>query len=223
MSFQYQAPVDRELFNWQFTATPPEDMGQPSVVPGDKAIFICREMEADPEADPRSTRQALLGRYGLVMPWAQVADTDDICACIAKVETAANGRAFRRVWDSGNHCIVPVQYFERSRRNHLWTEKVRISSRDDESLGVAGLWSLTESRMGVAIYSFALLTTSAESDPILRHFKYQDQQPRMPLFVPRSQYDAWLDTPPSKSMALISKFRTVALKATSTKAKSTSY
>ena len=223
MRFQYQAPVDRELFYWQFTATPPADMGEPHVVPGGQAVFVCRDPEADPEADPRSTRLALLGRCGLVMPWAQVADTDDICANIVKVETAANGKAFRRVWASGNHCIIPVQYLEKSRPNHLWTEKVRISSRDGESLGVAGLWSLTESKMGVAIYSFALLTTSAETDPVMRHFGYQDQQPRMPLFVQRSQYDAWLDAAPAKSMALISKLRTVALKVTSAKAKINSY
>jgi putative SOS response-associated peptidase YedK len=223
MSFQYLAPTNRELFRWQYGATAPAELGPTEVEPGGKAVFICRDPKSDPEADPRLTRLAMLGRYGLPTPWQQNPYADRKYLCTARIETAAASKEFSKVWASGRHCIVPLQSLERSRRVQWRLEKMRISSRDDESLGVAGLWSVGKTFSGAAIYSFALLSIGAETDLIMRNFKYENQQPRMPLFVHRSQYDAWLDAPPQKSMALIPNLRTVALKATSTKEKSSSF
>lgn len=217
MSFQYQAPADRSLFGWQFATTPPKNMGQPNVKPGGQALFICRDPEADPEADPRSRRHASLGRYGLSTEWAQDADVEYQYLCMAMVETAEHNKSFREVWASGRHCVVPVQSFQKSRKTQRWPARVRISAIGDEPLGIAGLWSVWTNRAGVTTYSFALLSTSADSHPVMRHFKYQDQPPRMPLIVHKSQYDAWLDVSPEKSMRLVREFREVELRTGSLK------
>lgn len=206
MSFLYVAPTNRELFRWQYGTSAPAELGRTEVEPGGKAVFICR----DPKADPRSTRLALLGRYGLVMPWQRGDDAENKYLCVAKAETAADSRVFSAVWAKGRHCIVPLQSFEKSRPKKWWKERMRISSRDEDSLGVAGLWSVGKSSTGAKFFSFALVSISAETDPIMRHFRYEDQPPRMPLFVHRSQYDGWLDVEPGESMALIPKLYKVA-------------
>lgn len=221
MSFQYQAPTDRELFFWQYRAIAPEDMGEPNVQSGGQATFICRapktNVEADPEADPSPTRLTRLGRYGFVTPWAQDVDADPEYLCTAKIETVTDNKAFGKVWASGRHCIVPVQSIQKTRQTQRWSEAVRITGPTDEALGAAGLWTMFKPRSGAIVYSFAILTISAESDPVMRNFKYEDQQPRMPLFLHRSNYDAWLDVPPEKSMAFIDRCYKVALRAESPK------
>lgn len=217
MSFQYQAPVDRSSYSWHFATTPPEVLGQVKVKPGKQAVFIRRDPEAESHANPRSARQAMLGRYGLATPWAQDADVEYEYLCMAKVETAEHSKVFSEVWASGRHCIVPVQAFQRSRPKQWWTEQVRISCKDDEPLGIAGFWSAWTNRAGVTTYSFALLSTSAESDPVLRYFKHKDQPARMPLIVHKSQYDAWLDASSESSMELVQRLRKVELRTGSSK------
>lgn len=225
MSFQYQAPVDRSLFSFHFATNPPVQMGKVTVKPGENGVFICRDPKADPGAAPCSRRQALLGRCGLVTPWPQLVDTEAEYQylCTAKVETAANCKGFNKVWASGRHCIVPVQSFQKSSHTKRWPEHFRISSRSDEPLGVAGLWTLCKLKPGIDLYSFALLTTSADSDPILRHLNYPGQPPRMPLIVHKSQYDAWLDVSPENSMELIHKLHKVSLRTGSPKEKTKVY
>ena len=223
MNYLYLAPTNRELFCWQFGTSPPEELGPTEVNPGGQAVFIRRDPDADTEADPKSTRQALLGRCGLATPWRQNPYADRKYLCTAKAETAAESNEFGTAWASGSHCIVPVHSLERIRRVQWRWEKLRISSRDDESLGVAGLWSVGKSMSGATVYSFALLSVGAETDPVMRMFKYEDQQPRMPLFLHRSNYDAWLDVPPEKSMAFIRKRYPLALRAAPMKEKSNNY
>ncbi|PKO62617.1 MAG: hypothetical protein CVU24_03300 [Betaproteobacteria bacterium HGW-Betaproteobacteria-18] len=71
--------------------------------------------------------------------------------------------------------------------------------------GAAGLYSEVQLRNGNTLYRFVMLTIDADGYTTMRRFNSVDFDNRMPLLLPKSKYDAWLDMPTERSMNFIEK------------------
>jgi putative SOS response-associated peptidase YedK len=68
-----------------------------------------------------------------------------------------------------------------------------ISSRDGAQLSIAGIWSSWRAPNGEEIESASIITQEAQGELATIHS-------RMPVFMPRDRWDAWLD-PENKEIA----------------------
>jgi putative SOS response-associated peptidase YedK len=89
---------------------------------------------------------------------------------------------------------------------------MRISAVKDTMLCAAGLYSAVQLRNGNSLFRFVLLTIDADGYTTMHKFNRDDGENRMPLLLPKSKYDAWLDVPTELSMDFIEKCPTVDLR-----------
>lgn len=130
---------------------------------------------------PGSPRQLRLFRWGLVPPWAK----DPQAGLInARAETAAEKPAFRAALRR-RRCLVPATGFFEWREETGGKQPYLFRRKDAQPFGIAGIWEIFEGAEG-AFESVALLTTS--SNELVS--PYHD---RMPVIVPPSEFDRWLD------------------------------
>jgi putative SOS response-associated peptidase YedK len=99
---------------------------------------------------------------------------------------------------------------------------MRVSAVKDAMLCAAGLYSEMQLRNGNTLFRFVMLTVDADGYTTMQKFNRDDGENRMPLLLPKSKYDAWLDVPTERSMDFIEKCPTVDLRLVSiTKPKAT--
>jgi putative SOS response-associated peptidase YedK len=89
----------------------------------------------------------------------------------------------------------------------------RFTAANDETLGVAGLWSPWKNPAGEWELSFTMLTINADTHPLFKEMHRPDlkrppeqQDKRMVVILPEAQYEEWLDAPAERSRAFLTQF-----------------
>jgi putative SOS response-associated peptidase YedK len=212
MGFQYQAPADRQIYGFHFRVPAPKDMGLEIVVPGGDAVFVRRHPDSEIVDGQMPKRQALLGRFGLSTPWPTPEEEETKYWGVARSENVVGNKLFGKLWERGQHCIVPIESFNKTASNGRWPVKMQVSAVKDAMLCAAGLYSEVQLRNGNTLFRFVMLTVDADGYTTMHKFNRDDGENRMPLLLPKSKYDAWLDVPTERSMDFIEKCPTVDLR-----------
>ena len=215
MTLEYQ-PLQAEDDFWFFNSSMPKGMEVKAVTPGKKNVFIRRHPDSEYSEESQLKREALIGIFGLD-PWVTNEGNETKYFPNARTDKVAGSKIFGEIWELGQHCIIPMRSFPKTREVRFggkWPEKVRITNEADEPFGVAGLWSAWQHpTRGHTVYRYVMLTISGESSLVIRSCRVGEYETRMPLILPRGKYDAWLDVPPEKSLNFIDKCPTFALRA----------
>ena len=82
-------------------------------------------------------------------------------------------------------CIIPLSGFYEWRQGNR-SQPFRIQLRDEPIMSVAGLWDTWRPGTPDQKHSFSILTTSANE-------RMREIHDRMPVILPRSDEEAWLD------------------------------
>ncbi|MFN4350952.1 MAG: SOS response-associated peptidase [Hylemonella sp.] len=207
MCSNYLAPPLAATYRETFRAEPPSGPGTHHVWPGFEAGFIRKDSDVG--------RKAQLGRFGMVAPW--VKDLKQVRSTYnARSETAAEKPSFRNAWRKGQHCIVPaMSFFEPDWRTGK-AVPTSIERGDGQPMGIAGLWDRWTSPEGELIYSYTMLTINATDHQVMNQFHRPEDEKRMVVILPESQYDDWLNASADESMDFMRAFPAEAMLATST-------
>lgn len=136
-------------------------------------------------ARPRSAREAVLLRWGLIPSWTDAPDEFPLLIN-ARSETIASKPSFRDAFGQ-RRCLAVADGFyewktEGGRKRPFW-----IHLPDGGPFGIAGVWDRwsgpTSER---SLETCALVTTAASED-------LADVHDRMPVILHREQVDLWLD------------------------------
>jgi putative SOS response-associated peptidase YedK len=124
-------------------------------------------------------------RWGLVPHWA--ADSRGAARMInARSETLERSSAFREAFRR-RRCLVPVDSFYEWRREGGVRQPYRIAGDDGLPLALAGLWAgRRDPQTEQVVRTFTIVTTTANDRIAALH-------DRMPVVIPRSAWDRWLD------------------------------
>ncbi len=194
--------------------------GSSHVYPTQLAPIVRRpaERESGDEAVPEF--EATMAHFGLLPGFAKDVKYG-VRTYNARSETVASLASFKSAWAKARHCIVPCEaIFEPDWRTgtHIPT---RFTAANDETLGVAGIWSPWKTSTGEWIDSFAMLTINADDHEIFRHYHRPDparppekQDKRMVVILPEGAYAAWLDASPERSMEFMRQYPAERLVAT---------
>ncbi len=185
------------------SASPPEELARyfgatpPAVaLPEDYNVAPTDRVYAVRARDGHRAIEVL--RWGLVPFWAKDAKIGSRMIN-ARSETVAEKPAFRRAFQA-KRCLVPATgFYEWKTLDALPGAKPRkqpyfIHRADDEPLAMAGLWDRWHPKADDGsdlpglepLETCSILTTSANSTMRPIH-------DRMPVFVPASAWDEWLD------------------------------
>jgi putative SOS response-associated peptidase YedK len=164
-----------------FEATPPDALIEPSwnVAPTDDVYAVTAE---------GGGRRVAGYHWGLVPAWA---DSPKAGARMinARSETLADKPAFRTAFGK-RRCIVPADGFYEWRRTDAAPRRGRrpryFHRVDGEPMAFAGLWALWKSPSGDWLRSSSIITTTANE-------AVADLHDRMPVILPASAWDDWLD------------------------------
>lgn len=123
-------------------------------------------------------------RWGLVPHWAQdVAIGNRMIN--ARAETVAEKPAFRDAFRR-RRCLVPASGFFEWRKRERRKQPYYIRMKDGRPFAFAGLWDRWVAPYGQAVESCTLITTDANDLLVQLH-------DRMPVILPSTAYDLWLD------------------------------
>ena len=158
-------------------------------------IYIVRS----PIKEESETKKDLaIVSWGLIAPWLSdisEAKTSQSRAINARSESVYEKPTFRDAFKQ-RRCLVPAQgYYEWATALGQYKPKQAfyISSRDGAQLSIAGIWSSWRAPNGEEIESASIITQEAQGELATIHS-------RMPVFMPRDRWDAWLD-PENKEIA----------------------
>jgi putative SOS response-associated peptidase YedK len=146
-----------------------------NVAPGDDVLAVVRRA-AQPEG-------ALL-RWGLVPHWASNPRDLGVTTINARAETVAERPLYRDAFARKRCLVVADGFYEWSGGTPHW-----ITREDGEPFAFAGLWASWRPQTDDAVEplrSCTIVTTAATGPVRALH-------DRMPVILPRSAEDAWLD------------------------------
>ena len=199
MCSHYQAVRDLERYRRAFHVYPPVDPEKSDVWPGYAASFIRLPKEVDSGDEAVPAREAAGGQFGLIPNWA----TDTTIArrtFNCRSETAASKPSFRDAWKRGQRCIIPADAIYEPDWRSGKAVPTRISRKDGEPMGIAGLWSWWKSPKGDVIHSFTLLTVNAAEHALMNQFHKPADEKRMVVILPTGAYADWLTAPVAQGM-----------------------
>lgn len=161
--------------------------------PGAQATFIRRNPTLDVN-EWAPDRQVLSGTFGFPLKRLN-ADGSPVCRPLARIESVQNIAPFCKAWHLGQRCIIPVHGYFRIDTCPVKGKKFRrVSKTSLEPMGIAGIWcSITAESEGDETFFFAMLTVNADHHPIIRQFRDEYAEKRMPLILSPEHYEAWLE------------------------------
>lgn len=139
-------------------------------------------------------RSIELMRWGLVPFWADLAGKKPPLMINARFESLHAKQFFRDALQR-KRCLVPTDgFFEwiaaqrdaKAKGKKPPPQPMYFHPRGPQLCAFAGLWARSRTDAGDELHSFTIITTRA-SDLV------QPIHDRMPIVLPRSAYDAWLD------------------------------
>jgi putative SOS response-associated peptidase YedK len=159
-----------------------------NVAPTKQVVTVVQRhpRDADGEPDPERTERTLrLVRWGLVPSWSK--DAKGGARMInARAESAAQKPSFRRALSS-RRCLLPADGWYEWQRAEDRKQPYYTHRRDGRSLAMAGLWEYWKGEGHEDGLVTACVLTAAAVGPLAR------VHDRMPLLLPPSAWDAWLD------------------------------
>ena len=163
-----------EIFGAEDRADAPG--GRFNVAPTDNAAVVVQ----------RDDHRAITAyRWGLIPHWSETAGTGNRMFN-ARSETIDRNAAFKYAFGK-RRCLVPVDAFYEWQRDGNVRNPFAIVRPDGRPLALAGLWAgWKDPDTGEVIRSFTILTTSPNDAMRPIHN-------RMPVVVPESAWDRWLD------------------------------
>ena len=174
---------------------------QTDIVAGDYAPIIRRF-----GVGAAAQKEAVMARFGL-LPASSKTEKAPASTVNARSETAATRTSFKAAFQQRQWCIIPAQalyvpyYAEGARKPERW----RVRRVDRSPLSIAGLWDRWVSEDGRAIISFAMLTINCDLHPLLARFhrpvndKGEPAEKRTPVLLAEEDFDAWLDSSPTRA------------------------
>lgn len=163
-----------------------------NVAPTKQVLAVMRRHPRDADGTPdktRTERSVRALRWGLVPSWAK--DPSVGARMInARAESAAEKPAFRKAL-AARRALMPAagwyEWQQGSRIDKGPKQPYFVTGTDGSSLAMAALWEFWKpAGGGEPLVSCAVLTTDAVGPLAEIHH-------RMPLLIPREQWDAWLD------------------------------
>ena len=124
-------------------------------------------------------------QWGLIPSWSK--DAKSAARCInARAETVAEKPSFRAAYKA-RRCLVPADgYYEWVPPDGKQKQPIFIHRRDQQPFAFAGIWERWRSPGGNEVFSCSFLTTEPNDKLAAVH-------DRMPVILPPSEYDAWLN------------------------------
>ncbi|HEX3032536.1 MAG TPA: SOS response-associated peptidase [Bacillota bacterium] len=124
-------------------------------------------------------------RWGLIPSWAKDKSLGNKMIN-ARAETVAEKPSFKGSLVS-RRCIIPADgFFEWKDLRDMGKQPYRITHRDEQLLGFAGLWDVWSSPEGERVYSCTIITTTPNELMAPIHN-------RMPVILTRETEMIWLD------------------------------
>jgi len=124
-------------------------------------------------------------RWGLIPNWSETPKTGNKLFN-ARAETIDRTPAFRYAFGK-RRCLVPVDRFYEWQRTDSTRTAYAVAGTDGKPLALAGLWAgWKDPDTGEVIRSFTIVTTGPNA--IMRPIHN-----RMPVVIPESAWDRWLD------------------------------
>jgi putative SOS response-associated peptidase YedK len=140
--------------------------------------------DADGTPAPTPTRQLRVVSWGLIPSWAKDRKTQSRMFN-ARVEGVATTSAFRRAY-AKRRCLVPADGWYEWRKNDDGTKQpVYMVPTDGHSVAFAGLYEFWGER-GETVTTCTIITAPSAG-------ALSEIHDRMPLVLPRSSWDRWLD------------------------------
>lgn len=136
-------------------------------------------------------RQALVANYGLVPKRKVQPGGKHYATMNARAETVGEKPTYRRAWQQGHFCLVPMTGFFEPCYESGKAERWRISMTDGTPFAVAGIWQAWQEEQGYT-FSFSQLTINADTHPLLRRMHKPGDEKRSLVIVLPEDYDAWL-------------------------------
>lgn len=170
--------------------TPPEAMrriyrtvvGLPNCPVG----YNCAPTQALPVVRPGPRgRELVLMRWGLVPAWSDGPERLKMSTINARAETVADKPAFRAAFRS-RRCLVPADGFYEWKTEDRRKRPYRFTLKGGRPFALAGVWERWRGKDGLALDSFAVIVTAANSLVAPVH-------DRMPVILPEAAWEAWLD------------------------------
>jgi putative SOS response-associated peptidase YedK len=128
-------------------------------------------------------RELVFLRWGLVPSWA-----DDLAIgnrmINARAETLAEKPSFRKAF-SARRCLIVADGFYEWQKQGAKKQPYYIGMKDQRPFAFAGIWE-RNNRTGSEIETCTIITTTANDLMAPLH-------DRMPVILPASSYDLWLD------------------------------
>lgn len=211
MCSHYQAEKRRKQIEKHFGIKLPPGWEPPPgglhIYPTQRAPIIRRppERESGDEAVPGF--ELVEGHFGLLPGFAK-AVRYGLQTYNARTETVRELASFKSAWAKARHCIVPCEAIYEPDWRTGSCVPTRFTAANDETLGVAGLWSPWKNpETGEWALSFTMLTINADEHPLFKLMHRPDskrppeqQDKRMVVILPEARYEEWLDSPPERSM-----------------------
>jgi putative SOS response-associated peptidase YedK len=150
--------------------------GRFNIAPTDDAAVIVQ----------RDDRRAVTAfRWGLIPHWSETARTGNRMFN-ARAETLDRNPAFRYAFGK-RRCLVPADAFFEWQRDGNVRSPYAVVRPDGRPIALAGLWAGWKNpETGEVVRSFTIVTTNPNE--VLRPIHN-----RMPVVVPESAWDRWLD------------------------------
>ena len=126
--------------------------------------------------------------WGLIPFWE---DTPVEGIINARSETAAEKNVFKDAWETRPCLVLSSGFYEWKSANGGPKEPYRIYREEDPAFAMAGLWEVWEDDEGNSIPCVTILTT--EPNDVVESI-----HDRMPVILPRSHEDVWLEADPSE-------------------------
>jgi putative SOS response-associated peptidase YedK len=161
-----------------FAAEPLVDEPGPrfNIAPTDDALVVVQ----------REERRAITAyRWGLIPHWAESAKVGSRMFN-ARAETLGASPAFREALGR-KRCLVPVDGFYEWQRQGTSRQPFLIGAADGVPLALAGLWSGWRDPVADRVVRSFTIVTAAPNDQV------RPLHDRMPVIVPPSAWDIWLD------------------------------
>ena len=208
MCSHYQALKQLEFYQKHFHVDAPDVDGRPDMWPRYQGNFIRKPPPADSQDEAVPASEALVGRWGLV-PWGLEPTPEKIKAAMtrstfnARIEGIETNYTFGPAWQRGQKCIVPAEAFYEPDWRSGKAVATRFTRADGQPLGIAGLWDVWTEPGKPPMLSFTMLTMNAADHALLKNYHRPDDEKRIIVILPESEYAAWLESPVNRSMDFI--------------------
>lgn len=164
------------LADWYQATSMPDFVARYNIAPSTPIVVI---------RDTAEGRVGSLMRWGFIPAWAK--DTAAVPMLNnARCETVAEKPTFRQAFQR-RRCIVPASGFYewQALPGQKTKQPFYLSHRDGSPMSLAGIWETVLTADGERLDTCAILTTGANA-------VMQPIHDRMPVILPRDNWDAWL-------------------------------